>query len=87
MKFKKNVTNKELLDNFLVSIEHNEKSLDYIENCLLRAKDNLQYNPQDEDYIEIVENLEYIHFVLFYVGNKYGDCLDKIGGVKHGFNK
>lgn len=86
MKRIKNVTKQELKASLLQSLEHNAKALDYIENVLNKAKDNLGYDPEDKDYQEIVETLEYIKFVLEYVDNQYNESLKKVG-AKFGFIK
>lgn len=86
MKKIKNVSNQELKDSLLKSIEYNSNALDYIENVLNRARDRLKYNEYDKENKEIVETLEYIKFALTYLDKQYIDSLKKVG-VKSGFNR
>lgn len=79
MKRLKKVNNEELKNGLIISLEHNEKALDYIENILNRAEDTLKYNEDDEDYQEIVTTLKYIKFVLNYVGDQYSQSLREVG--------
>ncbi len=79
MKRKKNVTKQELKDSLVQSLEYNTRALDYIENVLNKAKDNLNYDPDDKDYKEIVETLEYIKFSLTYLDQQYNDSLKRVG--------
>ena len=86
MKMKKNVSKLELTNSLLQSIDYNDSALDYIENVLNKAEDNLKYNPDDKDFEEIVSVLKYIKFSLNYLDKQYKDSLKRLG-VRFGFNK
>lgn len=86
MKFKKNISKEELKNSLLQSLEYNSKALDYIENVLNRAEDNLKYNPDDPDFAEIVSTVKYIKFSLSYLDNQYNESLKRLG-VKFGSYK
>lgn len=87
MKFRKNVSNEEIKNSLILTLEKNTIALDYIENVLHRTEDLYKYNEDDEDVKEQLDVLKYIKFSLTYLDKQYNDSLKKLGVFKHGFNK
>lgn len=71
---KNKVGNKDLVDSLKQSIKHNDNALDYIVNKK-RVVNDLYLYTEAEDVKEELQNLEYIEFVLKYVGQQYSDNL------------
>lgn len=71
------LANKNKKEDLEHTIKLNDRSIDYIENILIRHKDNYNYTESDIDK-EHVELNEYILFVLKYVGNLYSNSLKNI---------
>lgn len=82
MKRIKNVSNKEVVDNLKKTLVLNDKAIDYLENVIRKAQDRLEYNPEDEEYKDILEVLKYIQFSLLYLDKSYKESLKKLGGKK-----
>lgn len=74
---KDNVSNKDLVDSLKQSIKHNDNALDYIVNKK-RVVNDLYLYTEAEDVKEELQNLEYIEFVLKYVGQQYSDNLARL---------
>lgn len=76
--FRNQVSNEELISSLKKSFEHNENALEYIVEEKRRIKDLALYREFDEDK-ERLQVIDYIEFVLNYVGKQYSDNLKKLG--------
>ena len=73
--FNKNVNKKELVDSLKKSIKMNSNALDYVENCINKCQDLLNYNENDLIAKNDLENLQYIKFTLNYLEKQYNESL------------
>lgn len=71
------VSNKELADSLDKSIEHNENALEWIAEKKRVANDLYLYTEKVEDK-KGLEIIEYIEFVLKFVGAQYSDNLKRL---------
>lgn len=76
--FRNQVSNEELISGLKKSVEHNENALEYIAVEKRRINDLISYSDYPEDK-EKLQNIEYIEFVLNFVGKQYSDNLKKLG--------
>ena len=68
------VNNKDLISSLNKSLEHNDNALDYIVNKKHSINDLYKYTNDEKEKKEL-EIIEYIEFVLKFVGNQYSDKL------------
>lgn len=73
--FNKNINKKELVDSLKKSIKMNSNALDYVENCINKCQDLLNYNENDLIAKNDLENLQYIKFTLIYLEKQYNESL------------
>lgn len=71
----KNVSKKELIDSLNKSLKLNKNALDYVENCINKCEDLLNYNEKDLIAKDDLENLKYIKFTLNYLEKQYNESL------------
>ena len=74
----KKVDNEDLENSFLDSIRRNDDAIDYVQNRQNVVQSALKYNENDKLLQDENIQLEYIHFVLKYVGEMYEKGLKKV---------
>ena len=74
----KKVDNEDLENSFLDSIRRNDDAIDYVQNRQNVVQSALKYNENDKLLQDENIQLEYIHFVLKYIGEMYEKGLKKV---------
>lgn len=76
--FKDKVSEEELISSLKKSLEYNGEAMEYILEKKRVVNDLIKYRDFEQDKEELA-NIEYIEFVLNFVGNQYSDNLKKLG--------
>lgn len=82
MKKIKKVSNNELINCLLQSLEYNTEALDYMKNEISRLEDLLKYNSNDAEVSRILKIYKYIEFSLKFLDDSYNESLKKLGVFK-----
>lgn len=70
---------KEMIKSLKISLDKNDKAIDYIENLLNKKRDILKFTEGDEVLKSEIEDLEYTLFVLNFCGDQYLKSLNIYG--------
>lgn len=80
MKNMNKVSNVELKNSLLISLQYNSDALDYIQDRILKVENFIKYNEDDDVSRNELSVLKYIEFTLEYVEDCYNKSLKQVGG-------
>lgn len=81
MRKREEVSNMDLKNSLLISIQYNSEALDYIAERIKKVEDFIKYNEDDEVSKNELSVLRYIDFTLKYVDDCYYKSLNQLGGI------
>lgn len=81
MRKREEVSNMDLKNSLLISIQYNSEALDYIAERIKKVEDFIKYNEDDEVSKNELSVLRYIDFTLKYVDDCYDKSLNQLGGI------